>query len=357
MKEISLNFVDLFSGCGGLSTGLELAGHKCLLGVDFNKDAIASFKKNHKHAETFLGDIKKLSEEEISKLIKNKKIDVVVGGPPCQGFSTVGKGDTNDDRNQLFREFVRIVNFLKPEIVIFENVLGILAEKNEPVLKQIFAAFEEIGYHMSAQVLSAEQYGVPEVRKRTILIGCKSEKADHPAPSHGKGLAPVKTVEDFWKNLKAEDGQIYNNDLKPTEIKKTLDKQRLSHIPEGKGIRYQKDEIEYLPKKLYFDVNWSELRENRFRQTKLQRLDRKKPSPTILTSCSTYYHPTEDRYLTIREAAACQSFPNDFIFEGSYSAQFKQIGNAVPPLLGKALGEHIKKYFKKEAREVAKKTK
>ena len=114
----SFNFIDLFSGCGGLSHGLEMAGHKCLLGVDANADAIKSFALNHKHAQTFCGDIKTLKPAKLNELLKGKTIDMVVGGPPCQGFSTVGRGMVDDERNQLFREFVRIVKITKPKIII-----------------------------------------------------------------------------------------------------------------------------------------------------------------------------------------------------------------------------------------------
>lgn len=339
----SFTFVDLFSGCGGLSCGLEMAGHKCLLGVDANKEAIESFAANHKHAETYLGDIKKLKGATLDKLLKGKTIDMVVGGPPCQGFSTVGKGMVDDERNKLFMEFVRIVKALNPKVILLENVTGLVAKKNEVILKAIFKQFEKLGYNMDARVLSAEEYGVPEKRRRTIIMGVKGGECLFPLVTHGvRAKKKVRTVEDALKNLKATDGKIYNHDIKLAQIKKTEDVERLKHIPAGRGIRYESDEKELLPKKLHFKVNWKELRENRFRQTRLQRLPLKEPSPTILTARTSYYHPKEHRYLTPREAAACQSFPNDFIFHGSQTAMFRQIGNAVPPLLAEALGQVIK---------------
>mgnify|MGYP006193869473 FL=1 len=345
----SFTFIDLFSGCGGLSCGLEMAGHRCLLGVDANKDAIQSFAANHHEAAVYLGDIKKLSEKKLIELLRGQTVDMVVGGPPCQGFSTVGRGDAEDIRNLLFKEFVRIVKITKPKVILFENVTGLVARKNQAILKKIFQYFEKLGYNMDARVLSAEEFGVPEKRRRTIIMGIKGGECIFPEVSHGmRAGKKVKTVAEAFKNLKAPDGKIYNHDVKLAEIKKTEDRERLKFIPAGKGIRYEQDEKSYLPKKLHYGVDWKKLRENRFRQTRLQRLPLKEPSPTILTARTSYYHPIENRYLTPREAAACQSFPNDFVFHGSQTAIFRQIGNAVPPLMAEALGQVIKKIeFKK----------
>ncbi len=355
----SFTFIDLFSGCGGLSCGLEMAGHRCLLGVDADKDALASFAANHHEAAIYLGDIKKLSEKKLRHLLHGQTVDMVVGGPPCQGFSTVGKGLVQDDRNQLFREFVRIVKLTRPKVILFENVTGLLAKKNQGILTKIFQYFERLGYNMDARVLSAEEFGVPEKRRRAIIMGVRGGECIFPEVTHGpRAGKKIKTVAQALKNLKARDGRIYNHDKTLAQIKNEEDRERLKFIPAGKGIRYEEDEKNYLPKKLHYDVNWKGLKENRFRQTRLQRLPLNGPSPTILTARTSYYHPIEPRYLTPREAAACQSFPNDFIFHGSQTAVFRQIGNAVPPGLAHALGEMIKKIefnkgvFKKKPEEL-----
>lgn len=339
----SFTFIDLFSGCGGLSCGLEMAGHRCLLGVDASKEAIKSFAANHHEAAVYLGDIKQLKEKKLNELLRGQKVDMVVGGPPCQGFSTVGRGEVEDERNQLFREFVRIVKLTQPKVILFENVTGLVAKKNQKIMQQIFQYFEKLGYNMDARVLSAEEFGVPEKRRRTIIMGVKDGECVFPVATHGtRATKKTMTVKDALKNLKSKDGKIYNHDVKMAEVSKASDRERLKYIPAGRGIRYQEDEKEFLPKKLWFGVDWKTLRENRFRQTRLQRLPLNEPSPTILTSRTSYYHPVEPRFLTPREAAACQSFPNDFIFHGSQTAVFRQIGNAVPPLMARALGEVIK---------------
>lgn len=338
-----LNFIDVFSGAGGLSCGMEMAGLRCLLGVEIDKYAAKTFAHNHKHAKVFCDSIHKLSKKKLDELLEGKRIHAVVGGPPCQGFSTVGIGNPNDTRNSLFREFVRLVEISDPEFVIIENVTGLLAEKNEKTLKAIFSCFERLGYNLDVQVMSAQQYGVPEKRRRTIIIGSKrSSKIVFPLPTHdievaGKRL-PAITVGDALRDLKTAEGKILNHDVKDAKIKCKIEEKRIACIPEGKGVRYEHDEASYFPASLKLGVDWANLRENRFRQTKYQRLSRKAPSPTIMTHRHSYYHPLENRYLTQREAAKIQSFPNDFEFHGPLSAQWRQIGNAVPPLLGRALG-------------------
>lgn len=351
-KYEKLNFIDVFSGAGGMSCGMEQAGMRCLLGIDADKYAMETFARNHKHAATYCGDVTKLSKTHLLDLIENKKIHAVIGGPPCQGFSTVGLGDPSDIRNTLFKQFVRIVNITKPYYVVIENVTGLLAKKNEKTLKAIFRKFATLGYNLSVQVMSSEYYGVPEKRRRTIIIGSRiNETIEYPKISHfseeDKNKKQFVTVGDALLDLKSKNGELLNHDLEMAELSTDLDKKRLSKIPEGKGIRYERDELAYLPKKLRLGVNWKKIRENRFRQTKYMRLDRSKPSPTIMTHRHSYYHPTEVRYLTQREAAKLQSFPNDFEFIGPVSAQWRQIGNAVPPTMAKAIGKSLVKMYKK----------
>ncbi len=337
-SKTTLNFIDLFSGAGGLSCGLELAGMNCVLGVDMDKNAIETFKNNHLEAETYCGSIVDLSAAKIKELTHNQTIHAVVGGPPCQGFSTVGLGNPNDQRNHLFKEFIRVVKITNPYFVVIENVTGLLAKKNEKTIQSIFKIFSKMGYTLDVQVMSAENYGVPERRRRTIIIGSRINQTI----TFPKALPNIMTVGQAFKNLKASNGKYLNHDIEAAKIKSALENARIACIPEGKGVRYEIDEKSYFKtKKLKLNVDWKNLRENRFRQTKYQRLDRKKPSPTIMTHRHNYFHPTENRYLTQREAAALQSFPNDFKFYGPLSAQWRQIGNAVPPLLGKAIGSAI----------------
>tara|TARA_X000000950_G_scaffold234210_1_gene284052 strand:- start:1221 stop:2354 length:1134 start_codon:yes stop_codon:yes gene_type:complete len=352
-----INFIDLFSGAGGFSCGLEMAGFNCLLGVDFNKDAIKTFERNHPLSKSYCGDIKKLKNKDISKVIQNKKVDLIVGGPPCQGFSTVGTGNPEDERNTLFKEFLRIVKHVSPSFVVMENVTGLLAKKNEKNLLKIFQMFKRLGYTADVKILSAEKFGVPERRRRTIFIATKlNTEIVFPTITHGteEGLLPLVTVSDAFKNLKSISGNTFNHDLSTCVVKDKIDLKRLKRIPEGKGIRYQKDEKAYLTRSTYYEVDWEKLPEKRFRQTKLQRLDRTSPSPTIMTHRHSYYHPTEHRYISAREAAAVQSFPNDFEFIGTTTSVWRQIGNAVPPILAYKIGNTIKEMLKSKNKRPSK---
>lgn len=358
-SETGLNFIDVFSGAGGLSCGLELAGHHCLLGVDHDQHAMNTFALNHKKAQTFCGDIRSLTSQKIKELTGNLPIHAVVGGPPCQGFSTAGAGDPEDERNRLFLEFVRIVKVTKPEFVVMENVTGLMAKKNEHTLHHIIKKFSRLGYHMDVRVLSAHHYGVAEKRRRTIFIGTRLPIDPlFPTITHEdaatRPLKKTTTVGDVFKSIEKRK-VVHNHDLEAAKLKNKIDEKRLARIPEGKGIRYERDEKAYLTKSLKLGVEWDKLQENRFRQCKYQRLDREKPGPTIMTNRHSYYHPTENRYLTAREAAAIQSFPHQFIFTGPVSAQWRQIGNAVPPLLGKAIGLSFKEMLSASRREGLKK--
>ena len=341
-------FIDLFSGAGGMSCGLEMAGWACLLGIDHDRTAIETFQHNHLQAKAIAGDIREISNQQIQTIIEYQKVDLICGGPPCQGFSTIGQNDHLDERNFLFLEFLRIVEALKPDYIIVENVTGLLSKKNENVLKTIIKSFTDLGYTIDVKVLSAHHYGVPEKRRRTIFLGnrfgvkniypdkmFKDSKKDH------QDLPLPRNVEWAFDNLLESNGENLNHDITRSQIVNDLERERISHIPEGKSVRYERDQSAYLPKNLWFDVDWSSIHEERFREAKLNRLDRQDCANTINTSRTTYYHPVETRYLTPREAAAIQSFPANYFFCGTITQQWRQIGNAVPPLLAKALGESI----------------
>ena len=355
----TLNFIDVFCGAGGLSCGMEMSKWHCLLGIDFDAKAIATFEANHPKAATYCGDIRQLTTSHLKSLIKNQPVHAIIGGPPCQGFSTVGMGDPNDTRNMLFKEFYRLTKLLRPPLILIENVTGLLAAKNAQTLDAVFTVFGRLGYHLDVQVMAAHRYGVPEHRRRTIIIGTRLKTpVVFPRPLYrdpdlakvtpeDAALPPPVSIGEAWQDLKSSTGEIYNHDLKSTQLHSEIERARLKCIPPGKGIRYEADEKAYLPPHLRLGVDWKNLKENRFRQTHYKRLDLQKPSPTIMTQATSYFHPTENRYLTAREAAAIQSFPNDFKFIGTRTSVWRQIGNAVPPRLGMALGLALRQMYKR----------
>ena len=254
-QKASLTFIDIFSGAGGLSCGLEMAGLVCLLGIEKMPSAFQTFAINHRRAAVYPTDVSLLSEKRILELVGHSPIDLVVGGPPCQGFSTVGTGDPKDVRNHLFREFIRITNFVKPSFVLIENVTGLLAKKNESTLRAIIKCLDTLGFHSDVRVLSSQHYGVPEIRRRTVILGTKLPVAlEFPKPTYDCTRAgvhrPPVTLGEVLEDLADRRGQIHNHDLEYASAISEIDKKRLLKIPEGCGIRYEKDSLAYLPPRL-----------------------------------------------------------------------------------------------------------
>jgi DNA (cytosine-5)-methyltransferase 1 len=326
-KKNNLTVLDLFCGCGGLSEGFRMAGFRIVAGLDNDKWSIQTFKENHKEAKIIHKDIRKVSNEEIEKLAGMKSFDVIVGGPPCQGFSIAGRRDPKDPRNSLFMEFIRIVNYFKPEWIVMENVLGIKSmktAKDELVVDIIKKEFGKIGYDVICETLNAADYGVPQKRRRVFFIAHKDGK---------KILPPVKTHSE--KPQKRIDGSIIK---KWVPVKNVLmDK---SKVP--KNYFHSQKMIEGFRRR----------KERNIKNNKgfgWQILKLECPSYTISarywkdgSDALVKYSDDEVRMLTERECARIQSFLDSFNFIGSKKEVYKQIGNAVPPLLAKAIAEQIK---------------
>jgi len=351
--DFEFNFVDLFCGAGGLSVGLEKAGMKCILGTDINTYAMQSFRHYHSNSEFFCGPIWSLTEEILKEKIGNKKVHLVCGGPPCQGFSTIGRGESDDQRNQLFKEFIRIVRTLNPTYILFENVAGLLAKKNRETLNAVITSFEALGYRLKIKVLQAQHYGVPQRRRRTIILGCR----DHyyfgfPKPifdcvENNKYVRPVNLGE-VIDDIYIGNNTTINHNEKIAIPLSEITIERIKHIPEGRGIRYKEDEDELFPQHLKLDVDWDTIKEGRLREIRYHRLSKSEPSPTINTGNDQYFHPEKNRRFTVRELARIQTFPNDFEFFGNYPTQKKLVGNAVPVLMAKAIGNSITQSFREK---------
>lgn len=350
MKEFRI--LDLFSGAGGFSYGIDKNPHfKTLLALDFNKTALDTFKYNIPEAETVVGDI---TDTRIKDFIilksKELKINMIIGGPPCQGFSLKGKKlGLNDPRNFLFREYFNIVEELKPEIFIIENVKALLSTSAGWFKNEILNRIKQLGYFVDYGVLTASDFGVPQIRQRAVFICCKSKNINLPKPTVTKPITVREAISDlaYLNSGEGETEQEYITKVDSLyQEKMRADSKRLfNHKASNHAkIAIKKLEMippecgkEYLPKELVgkqkFSGTWGRLKWD-------------SPSPTIDTrfdACSngTNNHPVLNRAITPREAARLQSFDDKFVFLGTKVEIRQQIGNAVPPLLAKAIADII----------------
>lgn len=351
--------IDLFCGCGGLSEGFKLAGYDIVGGVDFNQSAIDTYNKNFKNAKGICCDLLNMDKEQIIKEFGDlKDIDVIIGGPPCQGFSAANryKIEGEDPRNKLFFEFVKFVDIAKPKAIVIENVRGIVTNNNGYAKNRIYEIFEKRGYTVNHQILSASDYGVPQRRQRNFFVMLKNGKKFN--FDNLKKVSKEVTVEDaigelynhedsnsnapfFLKDapdtayrayLRADDNAVANHEVRyPAEKVQ----HRISFVPQGGNWQDVPEEL------------WPTDRKNRH-SSAYKRLDVNQPSCTIDTgnSHSNYFHPLYNRIPTVREAARLQAFPDDFIFEGNRSEQYRQVGNAVPPLLAKVIADELREEIK-----------
>jgi len=307
-----MKIVSLFSGAGGLDLGLIQAGHKIIWANDFDSDAVASYRSNI-GSEIVLGDICGIP----SSVIPN--CDVVVGGFPCQGFSQANMlRFAEDERNRLYLEFLRIVRDKQPLYFLAENVRGILSLAGGQAIQKIESDFAAVGYRVSKKLFNVADYGVPQMRKRVIIAGTRAdlpERLDYkfpepthadPAKAHKLGLVPWVTIAEA-----------------------------LAHIPEPG----QEHDLKNHVFSLYKVTNRN--------FTGHRRTDPSKPSPTILArgngkgGVCAIQHPQNHRRMSIREQAAIQTFPDNFEFSGRLNSAYRQVGNAVPVLFGRHLGEQM----------------
>lgn len=310
-----MTFVDCFCGAGGLSKGLEMAGLEGICGLDWFKEAGMTYTRNFEHPFVN-GDITQLEVKEnfydvVRKRLNGRSLDVVAGGFPCQGFSMAGNRIVDDPRNSLYKELLEIVSHLKPLFVICENVKGLRSMLGGMVEQKIISDFKSIGYEMNVTTLCAADYKVPQKRERVIFIGNRIGKRNyHPKPliSPVEYLTTGQAIADLMNHPEDKD---FNH--VPTKHKPEM-QERMIACPEGQSLY-----------KGYSDA-WKKCPWN-------------EPSCTIKENHGgVNVHPKLPRVLTAREMARLQSFPDDFIFEGPKNKQLVQIGNAVPPLLGKAIG-------------------
>ncbi len=350
--------IALFAGCGGYSQGFKDAGYDIVGFAEIVESARKIYLENSPNAEVLGTDVSKITNQEVENW-KEKfgEIDVLFGGPPCQGFSLAGKRNIEDPRNILFLHFARIASHLQPKVILLENVrvlTSMQATDGSMVKDNIVAAFEEAGYRMEYKELNAQNYGVPQSRARVFFLGVRKDietKISFPEATHlpnggintlfSKKTYPIKTFRDACGDLESlESGEQSPNDnwhfavVHPPHIIK-----QLQNVPEGESAHNNKDE-ELRPKSGY--------------NTTYKRIKWDEPCSTIGTtfamiSGSRNVHPTNTRSLTIREALRVQTFSDNFKLVGNLGQIRTAIGNAVPPLLAQVFGNHIKINFIKDA--------
>ena len=347
---------DLFAGVGGMSQGFLMAGgFDIAFAVEYDKDIASAYQKNHLNADVYAQDIRDIDVKLLHE--KHPNVDVIIGGPPCQGFSQKGKRMSLDDpRNFLFRQYVRFVEEFRPKYFVLENVPGIITVSGGFFKDQIVAEFNKLGYDLKYGVLKATDFGVPQDRHRAVFIGqLGKNEIDLPKPSgikttisqaiydlpfiaSGEGEEVSKydklPSSAYQKELRGNSSVLYNH-IATKHSKLALE--RLELIPKGAGKEVLPKE--HLTKSIYSGT-WCRLLEDGVAATITTRFD--------TPSSGRFTHPILNRCLTVREAARIQSFPDDFYFEGARTAAFTQIGNAVPPLMAKGIALELKKQLEEK---------
>ena len=344
--------LDLFCGCGGLSYGFQQAGFDVVLGIDNDETALKTFKKNHKGSNVLCADISKLSSDVLKDYINPSEIDIIVGGPPCQGMSLSGPRKFRDPRNKLYLSYIRLVSEIKPKIFVIENVPGLASLFGGKIKDSILSEFSKLGYTVSYEIVNTADYGVPQKRRRIIFVGfnngvefdfsgikkseryitCKDALCDLPPLDKdflgSENQDYISEPMNNYQKLMRKNSKIVKNHIAANHTDKV--KKIISLVPEGGNYKDLPNEYR---NSRNFHVAWTRYNGN-------------EPAPTVDTGHRHHFHYKYNRVPTVRESARLQSFPDDFEFLGSKTQQFKHVGNAVPPVFAQRLAEEIKKYMK-----------
>ena len=353
-KKLMFNILDLFCGAGGFSYGMEKNPRfKTLISLDNDEYVGNTFKLNMPWCDVHIGDI---TDDKVKNNIiqeaREKGINMIIGGPPCQGFSNKGKKlGLEDPRNFLFREYLSFVKELQPEVFVIENVKALLSTSNGWFKKQILSAIEQLGYFVDYGVLNAEEYGVPQSRERAIFICCKKQKITLPSPTRDIPVTVREAISDLAYHESGEGAPVELYREQPQSGYQSMMREGSENLHNHVASKHKQvaiDKLKMIPPEKGKECLPPELLGNQKFKTTWGRLKWDEPSPTIDTrfdaaSNGTNNHPFLNRAITPREAARIQSFDDRFIFYGSKIRIRKQIGNAVPPLMAKAIADKIDK--------------
>ena len=346
-----MNAIDLFAGCGGLSRGFMDAGYDIIVGVDNDQAALNTFARNHNGAVALNADLSAQETfDQIKTIADDREIDVIIAGPPCQGFSLTGPRNFDDKRNKLYLAVFEVVKQFQPKGFIIENVPGMATLYNGEIKDEILKRFRKLGYNVECKILCAADYGVPQIRKRLVFMGVRKDigKPEFPTPVFTE--FQYRTCRDALSDLPSRENDL-GQEIDEYTCEPRTEYQRLmrrncnvlyNHVATN-HTQMVKDTIALVPQGgNYKDLpaGWGESRKFNEAWT---RYHGDKPSRTIDTGHRNHFHYEYNRVPTIRENARLQSFPDDFVFLGTRTQQNRQVGNAVPPMLGYHLGIALKK--------------
>lgn len=352
---MTTNVLDIFSGCGGLGYGFHHNPFfNVVLANDIWSTACDSYKQNYPDTEVINKDIKLLTKDDIPE-----SIDIVIGGPPCQSFSQIGRKNYNDERGQLYKEYGRILTELNPRMFLFENVPNLLSLDNGQLFYKIISFFDKLGYRCYSKLLDCSDYGIPTARKRIFLVGIKNPSKDFEFPNQlqTKKITVIDAISDIPLNI-VEFGNSTKYLTEPQNEYQELMRKNSINCKYHYVKKYSdtiKEKFEYLPiNGTRFDLP-KHFQLECWKKTKgytdsFSRLKSSKCAATLTTNFLCPYsnatiHPTENRTISIREAMRIQSFPDDYILIGTLLEMAKQIGNSVPPLISIHLAKSIEEYF------------
>ena len=336
-----MKIIDLFCGIGGLSLGFEQAGFEVVSAIDMWDDAIKTFNHNRKEKVAKTISVEEYNDVELPAIVASNRITGIIGGPPCQGFSTVGRRDIDDARNKLYLEFYKAVKIAHPDFFVIENVKGMLTLNKGAFVRDIIERFgpDGLGYSISYKLLNAADYGIPQNRFRVFYVGIKGKEFVFPEP-YGYRLSAKDGISDLLGSDNTHYGSEPQNDFQREmrgDQKHPINQDYTEHseqtvriismIPDGGNIKSLPPEY------------WQVRKYNKA----FERMSSERPSNTIDTGHRNYFHYAEPRIPTVRESARIQSFPDSFEILGTRGSQYKQVGNAVPPVLARIIAEEIKK--------------
>lgn len=356
--------IDLFAGCGGLSIGFQQSNYKIIKAVEYDEMVAATYMNNHKDIPVIVDDIRNIN---VDSIFQKGETDVIIGGPPCQGFSMAGarirQGFIDDPRNYLFKHYFDIVKKVKPKVFIMENVKGLLTMHNGKIFDEIVSIFrdkEQLDgdvYNIEYRVVNAMDFGIPQNRERVIIIGVLNSQIDlNELFVETKSDIKRKYLEFFdsvnvWDAISNLGKDTKSGDVSNMTIESNYQKYLMSNYKVTKNhiaTKHSQKAIDRM-KKIKNGENWTALDEDikSVHSGAYGRLEKTGVAPTITTRFDTpsggnYIHPVENRTITPREAARIQSFPDDYIFYGTKSSICRQVGNAVPPKLSFFLAELVR---------------